>query len=250
MISISRKRLVVIVSAVLAVLVWKLAADLTGRDIILPSPEDTLAYVVMLLGRKDTWAAVGATLQRVLVSFGVNIGAALCLGVAAGLIPVVEAALKPVIAVMKAVPTMGVILISLIWFDSELAVIFVCTLIVFPVLYSAVVLGIRHLDHGLIEMHRVFRIGRLKRFFRFVLPSLKPHLLAGISSGLGLSMKVIIAAEVLSQPRTGIGTMFQVERARLNTVGVFAWSLVVIILTAGLEGLFALMRRRRRPHAS
>ncbi|MCD6342953.1 MAG: hypothetical protein J7L76_04140 [Spirochaetaceae bacterium] len=62
-------------------------------------------------------------------------------------------------------------------------------------------------------------------------------------SGLGLSMKVIIAAEVLSQPKTGIGTMFQIERARLNTTGVFAWSLLVILLTAGMDVLFSVVKK-------
>jgi NitT/TauT family transport system permease protein len=196
-----------------------------------------------MLGDSATWIAVGATIRRVLTAFLLNMIFAFVFGVISGFSEFIYCTLKPLVTVMKAVPTMGVILLSLIWFNSETAVIFVCTLIVFPVLYTAVVSGIRNLDSNLLEMHRVFQIRWPKTLARFIFPSLRPYLAAGIMSGLGLSMKVVIAAEVLSQPNTGIGTMFQVERARLNTTGVFAWSLLVILLTAGMDAVFSLLRK-------
>lgn len=244
MISTSHKRLWVAGSSLLAILLWKLVSFLVGREIILPSPEATLVYLVELLGRGETWAAIAATLRRVLISFLINIVIALFTGIASGFSSRIYYLLMPVVTVMKAVPTMGVILLSLIWFNSEIAVLFVCTLIVFPLLYSSVVTGIHHLDKGLLEMHRVFKIRWPRTMGRFVLPSLRPYLIAGVMSGLGLSMKVIIAAEVLSQPRIGIGTMFQIERASLNTTGVFAWSLLVIFITAGMDYVFNSVRRR------
>jgi len=243
MISTSRKRLWVAGSSLLTILIWKTASVLVAKEIILPSPEATLIYLGGLLGEGSTWIALGSTLRRVLLSFLMNMVFALAAGVASGFSSSVYYSLKPLITIMKAVPTMGVILLSLIWFNSETAVIFVCTLIVFPVLYSSVVTGIHHLDTNLLEMHHVFKIPWPKTLFRFVLPSLRPYLISGVMSGLGLSMKVIVAAEVLSQPRTGIGTMFQIERARLNTTGVFAWSLLVIFLTAGMDVLFAILRK-------
>jgi len=243
MISTSRKRLWVTFSSLLGLLLWKLVSSIVARELILPSPEATLGYLIEMLRESSTWIAVGATLRRVLFSFLMNMFFALVFGVASGFSNRVYYALKPLITVMKAVPTMGVILLSLIWFNSETAVVFVCTLIVFPVLYSSVVTAIQHLDKTLLEMHRVFRIHPVKTLLRFVLPSLRPYLIAGVMSGLGLSMKVIIAAEVLSQPKNGIGTMFQIERAMLNTTGVFAWSLLVIFLTAGMDILFAALRK-------
>jgi len=242
--SISPRRLRIAGASLLLLLAWALAARIVDREIILPTPGAAVGYAVALLGRADAWGAIASTLGRVLLSFAMNIVVSVILGVAAGFRRRLEDALVPVVAVMKSVPTMGVILLSLIWFDSETAVLFVCTLIVFPVLYSAVLSGVHHIDSSLMEMHRVFRIGRSKMLRRFVLPSLRPHLVAGLSAGLGLSMKVIIAAEVLAQPGSGIGTMFQVERARLNTVGVFAWSLLVILITAGVDYAFARLRRR------
>ena len=154
--------------------------------------------------------------------------------------------IAPLVTVLRAVPTMGVILLSLIWFSSEAAAVFVSSLIVFPILYQAVLGGVESLDRQLLEMNHLFRIPPPRRLFHFYLPSLRPSVLTGVVSALGLSMKVMISAEVLSQPDKGIGTMFQVERARLNTEGVFAWSLLVILMTAGLDRLLALLERKYR----
>jgi NitT/TauT family transport system permease protein len=62
---------------------------------------------------------------------------------------------------------------------------------------------------------------------------------------LGLNVKVMIAAEVLSQPARGIGTMFQIERARLNTPGVFAWCAIVVGIAATLDSILAVATRDR-----
>ncbi len=239
-----RKRTWIVSSAAAAVLIWSLASRIVGREILLPSPELTVMYLFHMFLSGETWMAVGLTLIRVILAFAMNIVVSLALGIAAGFFERAEYALTPVLTVMKSVPTMGIILLSLIWFKSGAAVLFVCSLIIFPVLYSSVLTGIKNLDVGLLEMHRVFRIRRTRMLRHFIVPSLRPHFIAGMMSGLGLAMKVVIAAEVLAQPKIGIGTMFQIERARLNTTGVFAWSLLVIILTAFTDLLFSTLKKR------
>jgi NitT/TauT family transport system permease protein len=243
-ISTSNRRWFLWGSVLLILVIWKIASSVIGRAIILPSPDATVRYAFLLLGEREVWTALAWTLKRTMTSFAINLLAAGALGMASGFSPGIKLFLSPLVTVLKAVPTMGVILLSLIWFSSETAAVFVSSLIVFPILYQAVVGGVETIDPQLGEMNRVFRIPRLRRFFHFYLPSLKPSVLTGIVSALGLSIKVMISAEVLSQPDRGIGTMFQIERARLNTEGVFAWSLLVILMTAGLDKLLSLLERR------
>ncbi|HUX21855.1 MAG TPA: ABC transporter, partial [Spirochaetia bacterium] len=62
---------------------------------------------------------------------------------------------------------------------------------------------------------------------------------AAMSSAVGITWKVVIAAEVLSQPLHAVGSGLQLSKYRLDTAGVFAWTAVAIVLTAlseqGLE---------------
>ena len=210
-----------------------------GRSIILPSPEETAVEVVRIVLSPTFPSVFGATMIRVVVSFALSLGASLVTGIAAGLCRPVEDILRAPITVTRSVPTMGVILLSLIWLDSEGAPLLVSALVTVPIMYAAVVGAIRSIDRGLEEMHEVFRIPFFQRLLHFYLPSVAPHLRTGMAAALGLTVKVMIAAEVLSQPRMGIGTMFQIERARINTPGVFAWCVVVIILAGALDAALA-----------
>ena len=242
--STSTRRIYLWGSVLLILIIWKMASMIIDKPIILPSPDGAFRYALKLLGQGEVWTAILATVRRTLTAFFINLILAVVLAMTAGFIEPLELFLQPVITLLKSVPTMGVILLSLIWFGSEAAALFVTSLIVFPILYLAVLGGIKQLDPKLTEMNRVFRIPLIRRVIYFYFPSVKPYLLTGIVSSLGLSIKIMISAEVLSQPSAGIGTMFQIERARLNTEGVFAWSLLVIIITAGLDKLLNLLNKR------
>jgi NitT/TauT family transport system permease protein len=238
-----------LLSPILALGIWKILSLIVDRSVILPSPEETVVELLRIAGSGEFLAVIGATFLRVLISFLLALGAALATGILAGLSKPVEDLFTAPVTTMRAAPTMGVVLIALIWLDSEGAPLLVVSLVTFPILYAAVVAGIHGIDEQLLEMHEVFRIGFAQRLRHFYLPSLVPHLKAGIAAALGLNVKVMIAAEVLSQPRRGIGTMFQIERAQLNTPGLFAWCAIVVVLAYLLDQLLTRLAPQYAPKA-
>ncbi len=233
--AVRRRRIRRVVSPLLGLSAWHIASVVVGRSIILPSPRETLVELSYIVLSPTFGSVVGATVVRVLASFAISLLASLAIGIAAGLWPAVEDTFHAPITITRSVPTMGIILLSLIWLDSEGAPLLVAALVSFPIMYASVVTAIRAIDPLLAEMNTVFGIGLFRRVREFYVPSMVPHLRAGVAAALGLTVKVMIAAEVLSQPNEGIGTMFQIERARLNTPGVFAWCLVVIVIAGTLD---------------
>lgn len=228
-------------SIVFFLLLWEILARFIGREIILPTLGRTLSQLWLIVTADNFLRTLGATAGRIGITFLIDLGAAMVLGCLAGLFKQVEQMLKPLEIATRAVPTMGIILLSLIWLDSERAPVLVCSLIIFPILYRSVVEGIKNMDPNLKELNDVFQVPFYKRLSGFYFPSVKPFLLSGIKAALGLNVKVMIAAEVLSQPDIAVGTSFQIERARLNTAGVLAWSLIVILLAAAFEKLINLL---------
>ena len=79
-------------------------------------------------------------------------------------------------------------------------------------------------------MAEIFRVkpGRVLR--KLYLPAILPFLAAGAAAGLGITWKVMIAAEVMAVPRWGMGTRMDTARTFLNTSEVFAWTAVVVFL--------------------
>jgi NitT/TauT family transport system permease protein len=205
---------------------------------------------LLIVSSGHSWRVIAATLSRIALTFGLDLFLALLLGIPAGLHEKVEQIIRPVESTMRTIPTMGVVLLALIWLDTELTPIFVSSLIVFPILYRSVVDGIRNIDQKLVEFHSVHQVPFRKRLRCFYIPSLLPFLKTGTIASMGLGFKVMITAEVLSQPDLAVGTIFQIERAQLNTAGVMAWCVYLIAVASLFEYIiqnFSRITRRKAP---
>ncbi len=239
-----RNRLLGATSVVALLAFWQAVSSLIGLQIILPGPAATLERLRRLLFSPTFAADVLATVTRGLLGFALSAAAALVLGVAAGRRPAVFALLQPAVAVVRATPVMSVILLAMIWFRTEGMPVFVAFLMCFPVLYGNVVEGIRSIDRDLVDMAHVFRVRRRRILTALYLPAILPYLVAGFSATLGLSWKVVVAAEVLAQPARALGSRLQESRVMLDTAGVLAWTAVALLLAAATEGLLRAAARR------
>ncbi len=234
---ISKNKLLVILSTAALLLLWETASLLVQKEILIPSLSKIAGEIFRILSEPESLAVIAATLGRIVGTFLLSLALAFLLGIPAGLWKPLELILKPLETTIRSVPTMGVILLAVIWLGSEGTPFFVTSLIIFPVLYRSLMDGIRNIDPALAAFHRVHHVPFLKRLLHFYIPSIVPFLRTGCISGLGMGFKVMIAAEVLSQPQTAIGTTFQIERSRLNTAGVMAWCIILIVLAAIFEKL-------------
>lgn len=244
--TLNKRKIWTIFGVLLLLITWKLASILIGREIILPSPESTFDQLILIIKDPAFIPVMGASTKRLFLAFFLDLALAILLGTLAYIIKPLHFLIKPTIIAFKSIPTMAVVILALIWLGSEGAPFLVCSLIVFPILYSSITAGYYNIDKNLLEMHRIFRIPLMKKIKGLYIPSIMPYLKSGIEAGFGLNVKALIAAEVLSQPELGIGSMFQIERASLNTPGVFAWSIIVISLTGGTEFLIKILFKKRK----
>jgi NitT/TauT family transport system permease protein len=127
---------------------------------------------------------------------------------------------------------MSVILIAFLAFGAEKTPIFTAFLMVFPVIAANTIAGVKAVDPNLVEMFKVYYPGRLEKLRYLYIPSLLPYLAAGIRSALSLGWKVTVAAEVLVQPLSALGTGMQLAKAQLETPELFAWTAATVIAAA------------------
>jgi len=209
---------------------WQVAALWIRQPLILPTPRATFVQILALLGTADFWHHLAATLGRGLTGFGLSLGMGLLVGLWIGKNNAAHAFFRPLIILMRSTPVMSVIILALIWFQRNTVPVFATVLMAFPIVIQNVMEGVRGVDRNLLEMVTVYRVPVRLRLSHLYLPSLLPFLAAGISSGLGITWKVLIAAEVLSYPQWGIGAQMDTARVYLETDKVFAWTLIVLMM--------------------
>ena len=218
-------------------LLWQLASMAVGLPLLLPSPLAVLLRLGQLCTGADFWLTVASSLLRILLGFlpGVLFGTAL-----AGLcwrFRLVDALARPLLGVLKSTPVASFIILALVWVKTTWLATVISFIMVLPLIYANVREGIDSADRQLLEMAQVFRLSRRKTFRYCYLPAILPFFLSAISSALGFAWKSGIAAEVLGRPARAIGSQIYDSKIYLETPDLFAWTLVVILLSVLLERL-------------
>ena len=220
--------------------VWQLAALWVGLELLLPSPLDVWGSLTALVVTGDFWLSALFTLLRVFLGL---LGGAL-LGVLLAFLtrffPWADLLLSPAIRVIRATPVVSFILLIYLWVTRANIPGVISAMMVLPVVWSSVAGGLATVDGQLLELARAYRFSRWKTLRLIYLPSLRPHFISGFLTAFGLAWKSGVAAEVICPPRLAIGSRIQQARLSLETAELFAWTLVIIVLSLALE---ALLRR-------
>lgn len=240
------KKVISILSAAALVIIWKLASLRIGTDIILPAPETVFLRLLVIGGKADFWSAVGATALRTVYGLIISFILGFSAGIICGTSRRADAVLSPIVSITRTVPVMSLILLAMIWFKTDMVPVFVSILMIFPILTANVKQGVGGVDKRLLELAGVYKLSRREILREITIPSVIPFILAGLRSSIGVAWKVIIAAEVLSQPVKAIGTGLQFSQMNLETAEVMAWTVVAIVLSGITEWLLDLLIKRRR----
>ena len=218
--------------------VWQAAAMTIGQEVFLVSPVQALRTLVQLLPRADFWQRVGFSSGRILLGFVLGAVVSVVLAVCAARWSAADALLAPVMQLVKATPVASFIILALVWVSGKSLSILISFLMVLPVLYGAVRTGLESADPQLLEMARVFRLPLGRRVKAIWLPAVLPAFRQGCSVALGICWKSGVAAEVIGLPDGSIGDALYRAKITLSTGELFAWTFVIIVLSAAFEKLF------------
>ncbi len=223
-----------------------------GIEILLVSPLAVAARLFALLREADFWSTVLFSMLRIAAGFFLGLAAGLLLAVAAGRFGAVETLLWPFVVTIKSVPVASFIIISLIWLSNSQLAVFISFLMVFPVIYSNVLQGIKSTDPQLLEMAALYRVKWRRKLFYIYLPGIRSYLISACSVALGMSWKAGIAAEVIGVVRGSIGEKLYEAKIYFMTSDLFAWTVVIVLLSVLFEkavlfavrGIFGRLARR------
>ena len=143
--------------------------------------------------------------------------------------------LSPVTAAIKSVPVVSFIILALIWVDGKDLSLLISALIVFPPVYLNTLAGIKATDDKLLEMARIFRMSLWQKMRGILLPQLLPYFASAVSAALGMCWKAGVSAEVIGVSSGTIGERLYTSKVYFETADLFAWSVVIVILSSVIE---------------
>lgn len=239
-----KKILNVIIPAGFWLAVWAVLAAAVGRELILPSPVSVARSFLGLVLAGDFWREAGMSLVRVWAGFFLGAVLGLALGVVTAASARCGLFLSPVLRAVRAAPVVAFILLLYFWFPTGWVPVAVSALMALPVAWRSAVEGWERSDPQLLELAGHYGLGRWRTLRLVRLPAALPALRAGWETALGLAWKAGCAAEVLCQPKWGLGSALQRSKSTLDVPALFAWTAVIVALS-GLSGQLLRLALRR-----
>lgn len=227
---------------------WQVAAWVVGRDFLLASPVQVVARLGELSLTASFWGTVGASLSRIAVGFLAATIVGAVGAILAARFRLYDALSAPLISTIRTVPVVSFIILLLLWTDPGWLAAMTSFLMVLPVMHTSVLAGIRNRDGQLLEVSRVFAVPTLRRIRAIDTPAVLPFFVAACHTGIGLAWKSGVAAEVIGVTNGSIGERLYEAKLYLESADLFAWTLVVVLVSVACEAtvMWSLRRAQAR----
>ena len=206
--------------------------------ILFPRVEKIVSAFARLAGNGVLLAHVSSTLARLAVGFALGAAVGVILGLAMGRLRWVEALLLPVVSVGNPIPGLAYAPLFVIWFGlgNPPAILLVGFAASFPVMVNAWT-GVKAVKEIWIRAAQAMGARERQLFRKVVLPGALPWILTGLRLGLGRAWRVLVAVEMLTSVKLGLGWLIFGAREFLATDVMLAGIGVIGLVGLALEKL-------------
>jgi ABC-type nitrate/sulfonate/bicarbonate transport system permease component len=185
------------------------------------------------------------SLERIGLGFTIGVAIGVLVGVPLGLSPLLRRLALPHIEYWRAMPPPALLPISVVLLRSignVQKVSFIAFFCLFPVLLNTID-AVRSLDPTLVETARSYRIPRVQRVRRIVLPAALPQILAGMRNSLALAVIMMVLSEYFAATN-GVGYVLLISKNTFQLGPMWAAIVLIGLLGYLLNALFLLVERR------
>lgn len=219
-------------------LLWQTGTNGTELGKILPGPVTVLSAFfrsfVTPVGKYVLWQHVMFSLTRVMIAYLAAAVSGILLGLGMGRSRMVEAIFRPLYEMIRPVPPIAWISISILWFGlGESAKYFIIFLGAFSIITYNSFSGVASVDPVLVGAAKMLGANERQIFMTVVLPASAPYIFSGMQVGLSTAWATVVAAEMVRSSE-GVGWIIvsgmDVNNTTQILVGIMAIGVIGLIL--------------------
>ncbi len=219
-----------VLSAMLFLGVWALAAYSVNDAVLLPMPIDVGRGFLDLIANNSLLQDVLASLKRVFIGFFIASAIAVPLAMALAHNLFARRLAMPIIHLIRPIPPIAWIPMGILWFGigDETSYFITAIAAFFPIFLNAFTGGMA-MEHQHLYAAKCLGAKRMDVIRFVMLPSAMPMIWTGLKIGLGQSWMAVVTAELVAA-QSGLGYMIQVNRLNLDTAYVLVGMAVIGVL--------------------
>src|SRR6266702_4439899 len=237
---VNRERIISTALACLSIgtlfLVWYLGTKYKFEFYIrfknVPTPYEVFQQLTQVGLSNKYLVNIAISVRRILLGFMIATIIGVPLGLAIGKYQLVRDVFMPVIEILRPIPAIAWVPMSImLWPNNEAAIVFITFIgAFFPILLNSIH-GVHSLDGVLLRAARCLGASEVRLFVNVILPGSLPHIFTGLAVGMGVAWVSLIAAEMISG-QFGVGYFTWEAYSLVNYP-----SIVLGMITIGVLGL-------------
>lgn len=239
-----KSKLYTLLSCLFFIGLWQLLAVVINNDIYIPRIQQVIEAINLIFKEQNFWKTILSSFYRTMLSYILALAFSMILGVLGAVYPFFQYLMQPINSFWKTIPTMVLVILSLVWFDKDKTPFVVGVAIIFPILYEGIRNSLMQIDKKIIDMTKIYEVSLKDKIKKIYLPVMKFYFMSIFVSTFALTFKVVIAGEVYGQPKFGIGSQIQLEKVNFNVSGIFAWIVIIVLISLFLEIINKILKEK------
>ena len=217
----------IVLSIFLIITIYQLLAIIIDNEFSLPKLQLVFKEFVKLFSMSTFWKSFFYSLFRTIVGFLLSFILALSLAIIHKFFKFPRKFINIIIGIIRALPTIAIILNLLFWTNSNLAPIIIACLVTLPQLFVSILQELENFDNEIIQMCNLYKISQKQIFLKVYMPFVMPRLALTICSNFALTLKLIGSSEALCSTLNSLGYMMKDAKASFNPAELMALSTII-----------------------
>ncbi len=223
-----------ILALAIALGIWQLVVLIGWKPPwLLPAPTTVLTELWKEVATGDLMAAVGVTLRRAILGYGVAVVVGGTIGILVVRWRTLRAAVGSLITGLQTMPSIAWFPLAILLFQlSDVAILFVVVLGAAPAIANGLIAGIDTVPPLLLRAGRVIGARGVMAYRYVILPAALPSFVAGLKQGWAFAWRSLMAGEllVLIPGQSSIGARLQFAREFSDAPALVSMMLVILAI--------------------
>lgn len=230
-----KKNIFILLGLLSILILWLIVSLSIDNSLVLPTINQVLESLKDILSDSRTYLIIFMALLKLILTCILSLVIALVLATLSFMSIKFADFLKPFLVIFKTIPIISIIILLLIFFGNNKSPYIMTMLVVLPIMYESLMTGFKSINPEILYDVKTISNLNFSVLKSIYLPLIFQHLVLGIMQSFGLGLKVMIMGEFITQPKSTIGYILQLERINLNTSNILAWTIILIVIVLLVE---------------
>ena len=225
-------------------LAWELYAIIMNKGFLYPRLSEIFSNIIAIIGSARFYTNLSVSLGRALLALFFSLLLALTLSIFRRCHKYIDSLVLPYQLAFSSFPPMVMVVVFMILYDKSTIPYLLSSLVLVPVLTETITHRIDSTDRNLLRMCQLFQVGRAKKIRNVYFPHVMRGIISILFAMFANSFKFVLAGEVFANPSKGIGSELNLLRANFQISMLFAWVVIIAVISTILYGLQKLIFRK------